>query len=255
MKPLKYFLGIIVLLWSCNKEDNPVKSDEVNNQELFPIKVGNNWEYTDTMYTENGEFLYTETSKLGITGSEEINYMGSKVKVYFWNWYNMNTNQPRNEKWLVAVENSSLYFYGGRYFDEDFIYLKSLHFKYPVSVNESWQTRIYSSNSSDSTFEYVGDLSIDCISTSEKLKTPYGELVCVVYHYETISSYGAADAYCYYSKGIGYVGLIVKTNGIVTYKKLLKSKSLSKNQFNSGQKISDSKQSSERILFDGTKRK
>lgn len=251
MKNLFVFLAIVLLFSSCGKDKNPVKPDENSNEELFPLKVGNTWQYIDTMYTENGDFLYAETSKLGITGSAEINYATNKVKVYYWNWYNMGTNQPRDEKWLASVENSSLYFYGGRYFDVDFVFFKSLQFKYPVSVNETWKRSVFSSNSSDSTFEYAGDLDMSCISINEKLKTPYGEFNCIVYHYKTTSLYGDADAYFYASKGYGYVGLIVKTNGIVTFKKLLKSQKLEKFQKENIGRNKVAKPSNDSILFDG----
>ncbi|GAB4126979.1 MAG: hypothetical protein Fur0015_00560 [Ignavibacteriales bacterium] len=220
-----------------NKDKNRTEPDNNTTDNIMPFKVGNFWNYVDSSFADDGTFLNEDYSKLGISGKETINYKGKQIEMYYWNWYDMNTYEPRESKWLVTNESTGIYFYGGKYYNKNFVFEKSLSIKFPVVAGESWQKINYSSYSSDSTFKVSDTVTISCVSVSEKFQTDAGNLDCYVYHYPSNSLYGPSDTYIYYAVNVGYVGLIMKYNGQVVYKKKMTNYSLQKfNQQNTTSK-------------------
>lgn len=224
-----FLLIFFIFIFGCNKDDNSVNQVQNNSGVIMPLKVGNQWTYIDSSFAENGSLISTDSSRLGITGKTNIFYNGQSIEVFYWNWLNINNNQPEDFKWLARNETEGLYMYGGRYLDSNFVFQKTLDTKYPVNVGDTWERITYSFRriiTGDSSFYsfYISDtVLVTCISINQKFITAIGEFECYVYNYQRVISNENDYIYLYYAKDVGYVGYQRKTNGILRRNKTLKS--------------------------------
>lgn len=226
MKLFIYLISILsVLLLGCDSDNNPTTSEFLQNGVIVPLKVGNYWSYIDSSFTENGILEKVDSSTLSITGYSDVSYKGSNLQVFHWTW--IFEGQSSNFSWLFRNETDGLYSYGTRSLDSNYIYDKSLLFKYPVKVNDSWQNIEHYSSPGD-TIYYSDTIAYTCISINEKFITPGGVFSCIVYNSKRNNNYDFYDSYIYFAKNIGYLGLLTKKNGIVTFKKVLSSYNLTK---------------------------
>ena len=222
---LFFLLGFVVFL-GCNKDNNPINENDNTINTIIPLKVGNSWTFVDSTFTENGDFANADTTQLKIIGKTNINYLGQNVEAYYWNWTDMSSGQPTEMSALCANDNYGLKFYGGRYLDSNIVLGNLLFLKFPTTVGESWNNPELSFRS-DSLF-YIADTNIvSCIFVDEKLKVAQETISCYVYKYYN----ERGDNYLYFAKNIGYIGCIIKANGVVRYKKLLLYRQLLKYPF------------------------
>ena len=217
MKIIKVsFIIISFLFISCIKDDNSVNPEDSTGV-IMPLEVGNEWIYIDSTFSESGSLEKVDTSKLAITSKTIINYNGKNIEVFIFE-----SDQTKNVKTFLRNEIDGLYIYGGRYFDKDFLLGKSLLCKYPVNVGDIWEQKIYDYNIRDSTFFIWDTLLTTCISINQKLNTSRGELECYVYNYQQNFGNEIYDISYYFVRNQGYVGAINRINGILRFKKTLK---------------------------------
>lgn len=193
---------------------------------ICPLYVGAAWKYIDSTFTSSGVFSSRDSSMLAIIGKNTISYQSQNLEMFFWNWINLRTYKPQNYSWLVRNENDGLVFYGGYFRTQSTILGRALNIKYPVSINDSWNSPRHVFYPSDSTFKVADTTKMICISTNQIFITPAGSMNCYVYTYQrkyTKSGQAMTDDNCvYYVRNKGYVGMVVKTNGIMVFKKVLK---------------------------------
>ena len=103
----------IVLLNSCDKKggDN-VTGVTITSASIVPLVVGNQWVYTDSTFSATAP-VHVDSSKLGITGKISISFQSQSVEVFYWNWYDIRTNQAQDYKWLGRNESDGYYMFGG----------------------------------------------------------------------------------------------------------------------------------------------
>lgn len=230
-------LYFIIFIIGCNKDNNPVGSDLIEISVIMPLKVGNKWIYSNSTFSKNDSLISVDTIQLCITGKSTILFNGDSLDVYYWNWIDKVTNVPNDYKWLVCNESDGLFFYGLKYLDSSFVLGRNLMYKYPVTTGESWDAEIYSPQlDGDGNFLGIATpfkILMICYSTDEGYKTVFGEMDCIVNHYQLFPRIGNFDYYFYFKENVGYVGYIEKFHGIVIKKRLLRSYEL----FNTHQKI------------------
>jgi hypothetical protein len=224
---------VVALLGSCKKK-NDGEPAPTGHSAIMPLTVGNYWEFIDSTFSNN-KVVSVDTTRISIINSKNITYQGKSYHVYFWNW---DVVGIANMSFFASNESDGLYFFGGTNGKEDFIMTKSLNYKFPVQVGETWDCIDVGYSPSDSTFEILDTLQIECVSINTAFKTHAGEFSCYAYHVIPSSSksmspfltglYGiaspdnyAVDYTAYLKPGFGYIGSITKSNGVVTGKKTL----------------------------------
>ncbi|HED38294.1 MAG TPA: hypothetical protein ENI76_08645 [Ignavibacteria bacterium] len=239
-----FVLFLFFFISSCNKNENTVNPVDNNTSVIFPLKVGNQWNYIDSTFDENNSLVKVSSSSLRITGSTNITYNGKSLEVFYWNWIDVANNKPGDIKWLIRNETDGLYFYGGRYLDSNFVFKKTLSEKYPVNVGDTWNNITYSFSTTNSSFEISDTSLFTCIYVNKKFKTPIGELDSYVYNYQKTIDNEINDIYLYFSKDVGYIGFESKINGILRRKKTLNSLGLLKTSpKNNSTAINDTRES------------
>lgn len=217
-----YSLIFAFIFISCKK--NPSSSSDKNENVICPLKVGNYWTYIDSSWsTVSGEFSRNGERKTEITGTTDITINNIDIKVYYLNHYNMELNIPLDNKYYVKNDAEGLWNFGGESSYDLFI-TKSMSFKYPVEIGDSWQHKFVSYSTEDSTFSIAETEDINCYAKNEVIGTPAGYFECIVYHYHSDKYWD--NTYYYYSPNIGQVALIRYRNNHIVYKKLLKSYNL-----------------------------
>jgi len=212
---MKYILlFIIFILFSCS--DSPTESkDEPSKDEIFPLSIGNEWVYVDSIPTSLGWQI--DSSKISIVDSSTIYFDGDSIKTFHM-FDGFNYSWRYSKSWLVANDSAGFSYYGTNYWIRDNVIGKSLIYKYPVMAGESWQALIFFAGFSSVPSDVI------CLSTNEKFNTPLGDMECHLYRYPVIDMDSYSFEYVYVKKGLGIVGYIRKSvDGISHRKGTLKS--------------------------------
>ena len=149
---------------------------------IVPLNVGNYWVFTDSTFL-NDSLIVVDTSRVEITGKTIIEFQGNNYEVFFWNWFNMNSNPPQPEplKWLVRNEPDGLWEYG-MLNDMDTLLLKNLNLKFPANIGDSWPIMAYLI--ADTSITVSDTLIMECLDTDKEYITPCGTYQCYVYQYQ-----------------------------------------------------------------------
>ncbi len=236
MKNLILTLLLLAIFASCSKKkEDSSDTPATENQVLMPFKVGNYWEYIDSIFN-NGVFSGLDTTRLTITNSKSITFEGKSLEVFYWTW---DAASGQVISWFVRNDSDGLCFYGGTNGHEDFIIAKCLTWKYPVNTGDSWETTHIAYNSyPDSVFNIIDTSQTECLSTSTLFRTMSGELKCIFYKDVPNSAkmtetspdgiFGSAvqdrtlkEILAYYKPGLGFIGYIQKIDGVIRIKKTL----------------------------------
>ncbi|MFA7227734.1 MAG: hypothetical protein WC061_01765 [Melioribacteraceae bacterium] len=213
--------------WGTHSNGNGnVTKYEVSADVICPLYVGQSWRYIDSNFSSTGAFTGADSSKLGIIAKGTYSVQGQNVELYHWNWINPKTNKPQAYSWLERNNSDGLSLYGGYFRNSAQLFPKMLSIKFPVNAGDTWNSPRCVFNVNDSTFKIADTVKYTSTSVSENFQTPAGVFNCYAYNYQR--SYTSAgqtmtdNIYSYYAKNKGYLGMIVKTNGIVRFKKVLK---------------------------------
>jgi hypothetical protein len=225
-------VAVTAVLFSCDKKNDgwPIPTGK---SVIMPLNVGNMWEFVDSAFS-GGVYNWSDTSRLTITGEKDISYDGKTYHVYYWTW----GMPPYTDcSYFVSNESDGLNMFGGTNGTEDFILTRSLSYKYPVKAGDFWDCYdiMYSSYG---TFYLADTIQKQCTSKDTIYHTSVGNYSCIEYRqngYYSKSLFllsgripGSAnepdytsEVFVYYKPALGYVGLVNKANGVVTYKKTL----------------------------------
>lgn len=221
----------VLLIFSCSKSEDRYsywgnQSDDV----LKPFYYYNTWTYVDTVFTPPLEVYET---KLQITGSRVYDVEGEKKRLFFWNWYNVETGKPTNQISLMRNEEEGLYFYGQIYQGLTSAINKRLFLEFPTETGNTWpyiMSNIYE---------------VETMAVKDTIDTFYGEMEVIRYRvYDTSGrslsedftkifglptslfnrddGLNAENIYLYYKPGLGYVAMKSYNNGFLIHKKVLK---------------------------------
>jgi hypothetical protein len=196
---------------------------------IVPMAVGNRWTYVDSTFaTGTGQLQSVDSSRVEITGREDIRYQGVVCEAYDWTWTNPANGSPDDFSFVVGTAPNGIYEYGGRSSSGLFMPGRLLELRYPVYLNDSWTAHEilhYASRGFvDTTYTY------QCSAPDTLLRTPAGMLRCVEYLYTYFFFYSndplhshRSELFIYYRPGVGYVGFVQKLDGVVTASKRLRS--------------------------------
>jgi len=172
----------------------------------MPLEPGTSWLYQVWV------FRAPDTAKAEITRTVSVNVDGTIHEASaFLPPYPRSGPKPQIEL-LYWNGPGGLYWLGG-ISPNDTLFYKSLMFKYPANVGESWST-IRINNDFYGRFYFFDTLKIDLVSKDETIDTPAGKFKCHVYHYrkKPVDDVNVEwDYYHYYLPGIGRVAYITKS--------------------------------------------
>ena len=167
-------LSTFVFLVSCDSATEPV---EIESQLLMPLKVGNEWTYTDTNFEDSK--VTVEDFRYLVTRLEDVNIGYKQYKAFVLTGHNSKNEQVVQE--FFTCNSIGLYTYGSENDPFNLLY-RDLLLKYPVSVNERWNT--YYHYFTPTTHRFSHDTCIvECLSIKEQITVPAGTFKCVKYQY------------------------------------------------------------------------
>jgi hypothetical protein len=167
-------LSVFLLLVSCDEVAEPTK---IETQLLMPLKVGNEWTYTDTIFEDSK--VTVEDFRYLVTRLENVNIGYKQYKAFVLTAYNTKNEQVVQE--FFTCNSIGLYNYGSETDPFNLIY-RDLLLKYPVSVGERWNT--YYHYFTPSTHRFSHDTcTVECLSIKEQITVPAGTFKCVKYQY------------------------------------------------------------------------
>lgn len=195
MKKIIYCLlvSVLLILSSCKKENNPTQSEQTPTETLFPLAVGNTWQYIDTTFNSDGSIMHISNPQIfKVSSKTTIKYQGKDLEVYVWGAGGSSDDYLRSEA-------DGIYEY-----NPDPKPLRVLYFKHSFVVGEKFRGGFighdYFSAHGDSA--YIAYDSIEtCMSNNEIIKTPAGTFNCTVLQHTTSEDLIKH----YYAKNIGEV--------------------------------------------------
>lgn len=173
-------------------------------QELFPLAVGNYWDYR-TFY------FWADTLRLEILNEYELSFDGRVYKAFGYDRFPIIEGLiPSEREWLYAHSPRGLLAFGGKYRDE--IALKnSLQFKYPGNSGDSWVLEVTAFDIETGKFTKDSEIVMYLLDTDAPCSSQTIEMDgCYVYHHEDISTTDALYhwyRYIYVKPGIGVISI------------------------------------------------
>lgn len=197
-------LIILTFITSCDFLNNEPKK---LSGELIPLAVGNYWDYHRWYISPN----IADTIREEIFSEHSFVIEGVEQQVYGYQRYNVAIANPEIEyQWLRMNDEEGSHIVGG-ISSTDTLIQKSIYYKYPESVGQSWDFFAASYNFNSSTFFVIDTIAIEVISLNDTFETEFASYKnCYVYRYSEI---GQGDGvfhwhhYIYIKPGIGIVGV------------------------------------------------
>lgn len=124
-------------------------------------------------------------------------------------YYLQGGTKPEFE-WLHWNGDNGLYWLGG-ISTGDSLFIKTLGYKYPAEVGESWLVPILAYSRYENRFYIRDTLRFHVVATNEEIETPAGKFNCYVYKFSRKPADDVSqswDYYDYYYPGVGLVGSI-----------------------------------------------
>ncbi len=204
---------LCVLLASCDHGMNSVPEPmpepelvcEQAQEELMPLEVGNYWVYQIWPFITPDTVIAEITRKVPVTIAG-ITYEASALSPL----YPVNGVRPPLE-WLYWNGPCGLYWLGGIAENDTLLY-KTLLYKYPAEVGESWKT-VRISYVYDLGFYFLDTLTVSLVSKNETISTPAGDFNAYVYSYRKHPSddiAGELNYYHYFIPELGRVAYITR---------------------------------------------
>lgn len=199
-----HFVRLLPLFFLFAHCGSPVEPPS-NHGELMPMEAGNYWIY------QTWPFATPDTARAEITRKVSVTIDGVTYEASaFLLPYNVKGTRPPFE-WLYWNGPDGLYWLGGIAATDTLLY-KSLLFKYPAKVGESWTAIRINYDSVYEKFYFFDTLSVSLVSKNEAIETPGGGFNCYVYSYRRQLSDIAVplNYYHYYVPGLGRVAYITR---------------------------------------------
>lgn len=218
---IHYLLIIVVLsvlLLSCEKDNGPLASSpfrQMNfNENIIPLAVGNQWVYIDSTF---GGSIYVDSTCYCIIDKGVVEYQSRSYRVFYRAVLDYATLEFSDLSWLFANTSDGINCFGGVNSQGNSFLTKTLFLKYPVNVGDTWNE--LSICYRDNEFWICDTIARTVVSVDELFMTPAGNFHCCVYS-RLFENDTVLD---YYSVNIGHVGQIIKHEGNIYQKSVLKS--------------------------------
>ncbi len=205
-------IPICVLLAHCDHIVNSGQELELkcepNQETLMPLEVGNYWVY------QIWPFIQPDTVIEEITRKVPVTIAGVTYEAFaFSQLYPVKGSRPPLE-WLYWNGPCGLYWLGG-ISPTDTLFYKTLLFKYPAEVGESWKT-VRIGYADGIGFYFTDTITVSLISKNETITTPAGDFNAYVYSYRKRPSddvYWPWDYYHYFIPALGRVAYTTRNVG------------------------------------------
>jgi hypothetical protein len=205
--PLFVFLAQCDHIVNSGPEPIPeLKCEPSASGELMPLEAGNYWVYQIWPFITPDTVITEVTRKVPVKINGET-YEASAVSPP----YPIHGARPVVE-WLYWNGPCGLYWLGGIAESDTFLY-KTLLFKYPAEVGESWTTVRINYEPYFRGFYFFDTLTVSLVSKEETITTPAGEFKCYLYSYRKRPDddvYLMWDYYHYFIPDLGRVAYITK---------------------------------------------
>ncbi len=199
-----YVLLLVALLLSCgilefeNEQDSP--------KVLFPLAVGNYWEYE---YTYLGTIF--DTLRYDVVQRIEVPISDTTYISYAFNLVPFHDGAPEFY-WLYRNGKNGFYLMGG-ISEVDTLYINELQRPFPFKAGDTFLEPRLSFSYSRHHFYHSDTLKVTLIDTEREITTPAGTFNCYVYKFtveffEEGVPFTAWDYYQYYRPGIGLIAQI-----------------------------------------------
>lgn len=197
---------LFLLLVHCEHAVDPTTF--LNTRELMPLQAGNIWYYQvwafATPFTARAEIARKVPLTIG-----GVSYDASAYLIPY------PTNiEPPPFAWLYWNGPDGLYWLGGISPTDTLLY-KTLLFKYPAEVGESWRVIRINYDDYEEKFYFDDTLTVSLVSKNEIIETPAGKFKCHVYSYRKRPADDVSvkwDYYHYYLPGLGRIAYITRSS-------------------------------------------
>lgn len=210
MKTPKFSLLLLILIIICcsnpsQDNTNELPETQQNGAEIFPMKVGNFWEYDDFEY-ENDSLIAARKIKIEVIDKIKILWEGNTISVFELRDSTIFSNTALY--FLYRHEPDGVYRYGHSVGNnQNYYYKQVLYIKYPVKVGDTW-------------FEDHGDYRdcFTCVSITDTVSIGEKDYECIRIRM------GCGTAWYsdfYFTKGIGLLQNISERSDGYYRKKIL----------------------------------
>ncbi len=199
---------IFLTLSACDKEPTPPCTGNECNPDttgvLMPLQPGNYWRYLIWNFIDPDTVIGEISREIPVT-IDGVIYNAAAYRLPYW----IHGTPPPFE-WLYWNGPEGLYWLGG-IAARDTLLHKTLLFKYPAEVGDSWTTVRIDYDHWDG-FYYLDTLTVDLVSKDETIETPTGNFQCHVYHYrkKLDDIFVPLDYYHYFIPDVGRIAFISK---------------------------------------------
>jgi len=188
--------------------DHAVEPTASSSSELMSLRVGNYWRYQAWFFIEPFTVKAEITRKVSVNIAG-VNYDAAAYLIP----YPVNT-EPPPFAWLYWNGPDGLYWLGGVSPTDTLLY-KTLLFKYPAEMGESWRVIRINYDDYAEKFYFYDTLTVSLVSKNETIETPAGKFKCHVYSYRKKPAddvFVKWDYYHYYIPGLGRVAYITRSS-------------------------------------------
>jgi hypothetical protein len=199
----------LISVLSCKKGEN----DTPKKQLLFPLSVGNTWDY--------GEIKFKITDKYSIKHNHKT------IDVYSFGQIIGDDSIAFNYKGLYSYDEFGNIYCNGGTLPMDTLHISSLYLKDTCVAKDSWvfyqvvTTGVYSKKLTN--VEVNDTVEMICTSSDTLISIPLGKFRCKVFMYSFPDDADTRSFEFYYSRGVGLIKMMVKVNGIIRSTTILKS--------------------------------
>jgi len=174
---------------------------------IRPLAVGNYWAYTLDYFV-----FPTDTFRVEITRAVELPHEGRRVQTFAEQFFNVDGTLRVGWEKLLFNRAEGLYQQGGLAEADTFL-TRTLAYKYPAKVGETWPFVRYGYDRFTQKFVITDTLTMTLVATDEEIETPAGTFTCYVYNYSFLPADDVAtpwDVYDYFAPGVGNVAQIIR---------------------------------------------
>jgi hypothetical protein len=209
---------LLFALLNCSDDDNPV-SGQPGPKVIWPLEVGNTWEYADTAGA-TGQQQQIFSSRIMVTARTVVSVDTVLYDAYAVVSTDSLTMEP-TKQYMNNDELNGLWNYGV-VCGVDSMMVRFLHAKYPVEVGDQF-AKAFIMCAPGGSFGGFGTGTVTCVHTDTTYATPAGTFSCVLYH-EIYNPpfFGESHVYTFIAPNVGMVAQEI-TSDLLSWKKILTS--------------------------------
>ena len=194
------------LMFTSSCSDDPIGIDE--HKEIWPLEKGNLWKYN----IKEPSYI-TDDLNMEILDTIRIEYAGKNYTVYKQVTYFEGTSKPNiHHLYWNGPEGT---YYMGAITDNDTLLIKSLAYKYPAEIGDSWERLVIDYSNPAEKFYIADTLTFSLIDKGVKYQSEIGDFNCYLYEFQGYPSPDIPTNWrfkYYLSPGNGIVGRLTTSD-------------------------------------------